>query len=83
MTVPNRWTVRDHALERTFRFRNFIDTFAFMSQIALLAERANHHPDWSGGYNHLTVRLTTHDAGGITERDHELAEQISALARHQ
>lgn len=79
MNSATNWRVRENALERTFRFQNFVDTFGFMARVALLAERANHHPDWSGGYNHITIRLTTHDAGGVTERDHQLAREIDRL----
>ena len=73
------WTLRDDKLHRKFRFANFVEAFGFMSQVALLAEAANHHPDWSNVYNRVDISLITHDAGGISERDFKLAEQINAL----
>ncbi|MBZ0268290.1 4a-hydroxytetrahydrobiopterin dehydratase, partial [bacterium] len=68
------WELRDNALVREFRFQDFVAAFAFMTKVALLAESRNHHPDWSNVYNRVTVALSTHDAGGITELDFELAE---------
>lgn len=75
----NGWIYNGQALEKYFTFRNFNETFAFMTRIALIAEQLNHHPDWRGGYNQLTVELSSHDAGGITERDIRLASRIDAL----
>ena len=67
------------ALVRQFGFRNFSQAFGFMSRVALLAEKADHHPDWSNSYNKVHVSLSTHDAGGITRKDADLAKKISAL----
>ena len=75
------WELRDNGLYREFRFRDFAEAFGFMTSVALVAERMNHHPDWSNVYNRVTIRLTTHDAGGVTERDFALAAEISALVR--
>ncbi|MBL7906095.1 MAG: 4a-hydroxytetrahydrobiopterin dehydratase [Bacteroidales bacterium] len=67
-------------LEKTFVFGDFISAFAFMTKVALLAEKAGHHPDWSNVYNKVVIRLTTHDAGNtITEKDRKLAAAIDAL----
>lgn len=74
------WEERDHALHRTFRFRDFVEAFRFMTAVALVAERMNHHPDWSNVYDTVRIRLTTHDAGGVTEKDRALAAEISRLA---
>lgn len=74
------WELRDSALAREFRFPDFVGAFAFMTKVALLAESRNHHPDWKNVYNRVVVALSTHDAGGITELDFELAEAISAIA---
>lgn len=74
------WNVQDGALVREFRFRDFVEAFAFMTKVALLAESRNHHPEWSNVYNRVTVGLSTHDAGGITELDFELAEAVSAVS---
>lgn len=64
---------------RIFQFANFVDAFGFMAKVALLAEKADHHPEWSNVYNRVTILLTTHDAGGLSERDIDLASQIDAL----
>jgi 4a-hydroxytetrahydrobiopterin dehydratase len=73
------WQVRQGRLVREFRFADFSQAFAFMTRVALLAERLDHHPDWSNAYNRVTIELSTHDAGGLTELDFELARQIGAL----
>lgn len=66
-------------IDRVFKFKDFSEAFAFMSRVALAAEKANHHPDWSNSYNTVTIRLSTHDAGGLTARDIELAKAIDKL----
>ena len=73
------WALRDDKLHRQFRFADFVEAFGFMSRVALLAEAANHHPDWSNVYNRVDIALTTHDAGGISERDFQLAARINTL----
>jgi len=73
------WELKQHKLYRHFVFANFIEAFGFMSQVALLAEAMNHHPEWSNVYKHVEIYLTTHDAGGISERDFALAERIDQL----
>ncbi len=66
-----------------FVFADFVEAFGFMSRVALLAERMDHHPEWSNVYNRVEIYLTTHDAGGITERDFDLAQRISRLLADQ
>jgi 4a-hydroxytetrahydrobiopterin dehydratase len=80
-TLPD-WQYDDdaRAITRRFRFADFVAAFGFMSKVALLAEKAGHHPDWSNVYNRVTVTLTTHDAGGLTGKDIALARQIDRLA---
>ena len=74
------WTVKDGKLHRTFVFKNFIEAFGFMSRAALVAEKQNHHPDWSNVYKTVVVDLNTHEAGGgITERDFALASKMNGL----
>jgi 4a-hydroxytetrahydrobiopterin dehydratase len=75
------WTLRDDALaiSREFRFADFSEAFAFMTRVALLAEKADHHPEWSNVYNRVEITLTTHDAGGLSERDVAMAKGIDAL----
>jgi 4a-hydroxytetrahydrobiopterin dehydratase len=74
------WTAADDSITREFTFADFVEAFGFMASVALVAEKANHHPDWSNSWNKVTIALTNHDAGGVTEIDLHLAEQIDALA---
>ena len=74
------WSVEDGKLHKEYVFADFVEAFGFMSQIAILAEKMDHHPEWSNVYSRIEVFLTTHDAGGITELDFELAEHMDRLA---
>jgi 4a-hydroxytetrahydrobiopterin dehydratase len=75
-------TQRD-AIVREFIFADFAQAFAFMTNIAIIAEKRDHHPEWSNVYNKVSVTLTTHDAGGLTQRDVDLAQSMdAAFARH-
>lgn len=67
------------AIEKSFKFENFSRAFAFMTRVALLAEKANHHPDWSNSYNRVEIALKTHDKGKVTQKDIDLATAIDAL----
>lgn len=75
------WTLRADglAIERKFTFADFSEAFAFMTRVALLAEKADHHPEWSNVWNRVEITLTTHDAGGLSRRDVEMAGAIDAL----
>jgi 4a-hydroxytetrahydrobiopterin dehydratase len=74
------WEEKDHALERQFEFENFVEAFGFLTKLALLAEKANHHPEIQNVYNKVRLRLSTHDADNkITDKDRKLAEAIDAL----
>ncbi|WP_018403410.1 4a-hydroxytetrahydrobiopterin dehydratase [Marinobacter gelidimuriae] len=73
------WTVKEKKLYRQFKFSDFVSAFSFMKKVAILAEMANHHPEWSNVYNRVTISLITHEAGGISKRDFELAKEISKL----
>ena len=74
------WKETNNALEKDFVFKNFQEAFAFMTRVAFLAEKQDHHPDWSNVYNQVKIRLNTHDAGNIvTERDHRLAKAIDKI----
>jgi 4a-hydroxytetrahydrobiopterin dehydratase len=66
-------------LKKEFKFKTFTQAWGFMSQVALIAEKMDHHPDWSNSYNRVTISLTTHDAGGLSELDLKLAKLINAL----
>ena len=74
------WKEENNALKREFKFKNFVEAWAFMSKVALIAEKMNHHPEWSNVYNTVNITLTTHDQGNtITEKDRELAKKIDEL----
>lgn len=73
------WTVAGGKLHRDFQFRDFTEAFGFMARVALIAEKMDHHPDWSNVYNRVTIDLVTHDAGGLTSLDFDLAGRISPL----
>ena len=70
------WALVGNGIERDYRFGDFTEAFAFMARVALLAEKADHHPEWSNVYNRVHIRLTTHDAGGLSLRDVKLAAAI-------
>lgn len=74
------WTEKDNRLQKTFKFKDFTQAFAFMTEVAFLAEKMNHHPDWRNVYNTVEISLSTHDAGNkVTEKDRQLAEAIDQL----
>lgn len=74
------WTVEAGKLHREYRFTNFVEAFGVMTSIALVAERMDHHPEWFNVWNTVRVDLTTHDAGGITAKDFELAAAMERIA---
>ena len=73
------WTKYNKNIKKEFKFANFVDAFGFMSKVALLSEKMDHHPDWQNTYNKVKIYLTTHDKGGITTNDIKLAESIDKL----
>ena len=76
----NNWTEENNSLKRTITFKNFSEAFAFMTRVALLAEKADHHPNWTNVYNKVEITLNTHSAGDVvTEKDHKLAAEIDKL----
>ena len=82
MSIANGWTLDEDgkALVRSFTFRDFSEAFAFLTRVALHAERQDHHPEFTSVWNRVDFRLTSHDAGGVTERDEKLAAAINRLA---
>jgi 4a-hydroxytetrahydrobiopterin dehydratase len=75
-----KWNEEHGALHKAFIFKDFSEAFAFMTRVAMAAERMNHHPEWSNIYNSVDIRLSSHDAGGIvTEKDLELARVIDSI----
>src|SRR3954454_18851788 len=81
MDIPDGWTLEDggKALVRSFKFKDFSEAFAFLTRVALHAEKVDHHPEFTSVWNRVDFRLTSHDAGGVTERDVKLAEAINQL----
>ena len=73
------WQVIEDRLKRECRFKDFSEAFAFMTRVALLAETMQHHPNWSNVYNRVTIELTTHDLGGLSDLDAAMAHAIDAL----
>ena len=67
------------AISHVFKFKNFSEAFGFMTRVALAADKAGHHPDWSNAYDKVTIQLSTHDAGGLTDKDVTLAKAIDAI----
>jgi 4a-hydroxytetrahydrobiopterin dehydratase len=82
MDIPDGWTLGEDgaALEKSFRFADFAEAFAFLTRVAMHAEKVDHHPEFTSVWNRIDFRLTTHDAGGVTERDLALAGAINQMA---
>lgn len=78
-TLPG-WTLSGGKLHREYRFADFVAAFGFMTRAALVAEAMNHHPEWFNVWNQVRIDLTTHDCGGISAKDVELARRMEALA---
>ena len=74
------WELGEDRIKRTFRFKDFVEAFGWMSSVALVAERMNHHPEWRDVWATVEVELSTHDAGGLTELDMKLAAEMDTLA---
>ncbi len=81
MDIPEGWALSEEgkALERSYRFKDFSEAFAFLTRVAMHAEKVDHHPEFTSVWNRVDFRLTSHDAGGVTERDVELAKAIEGL----
>lgn len=80
--ILTMWTEKDNALQRTFEFRDFSEAFSFMTRVALIAEKMDHHPRWTNVWNRVEIILSTHDAGNtVTDRDRRMAEAIDGLLK--
>ena len=81
MDAPEGWTLEDggKALLRTFKFKDFSEAFGYLTRVPMHAEKVDHHPEFTNVWNRVDFRLTTHDTGGVTERDVKLAEAINKL----
>ena len=73
------WMFKKDGIEKEFVFQDFVEAFGFMTKVAFLSEKENHHPEWSNVYNRVKIRLSTHDAGGLTDKDFKLAGKIEAM----
>jgi len=78
----NAWEVIEGKLHKELTFKDFISAFAFMTQVALVAERDNHHPEWSNVYNRVVIDLITHESSGITQKDIKLAHFIDSISQN-
>jgi len=79
--IDSDWSVKGEFLHRNLLFKNFIEAFSFMTAVALLAEKAGHHPNWENVYNKVSIKLNTHDADGITQKDFDLALAIDKVLK--
>ena len=73
------WEIKSEQIQREFNFTNFIEAFSFMTKVALLCEKYNHHPNWENVYSKVIIKLNTHDLGGITNMDQSLASEINQI----
>lgn len=76
----DNWTLNNDTIRKDYTFKNFIEAMEFINKAAIIAEDLNHHPEWSNVYNKVSISLTTHDVGGISEKDFQLAKAIDALS---
>lgn len=79
--TTNPWSLQENAIHKEFRFKDFNQAWAFMNKIAIEAEKADHHPDWCNSYNSLSISLTTHQAGYLTDKDFALAHSIERILK--
>ena len=75
------WEIHPNYIERNISFQNFVEAFSFMTKVALLSEKYNHHPNWENVYSQVRIKLSTHDLGGISSLDHILASEINNLLK--
>ncbi len=78
-SLDTSWTRIENSISREILFKNFIEAFSFMTSVALIAEKLDHHPNWENVYNKVSITLSTHDADGLTNKDFNLAKEIDAL----
>jgi 4a-hydroxytetrahydrobiopterin dehydratase len=78
-TIDKSWSISDMHIKRTFVFKDFVEAFSFMTSVAIISEKMNHHPNWENVYNKVTITLSTHDAGGLTDLDFKLALAVDTV----
>ncbi|MDP2175022.1 MAG: 4a-hydroxytetrahydrobiopterin dehydratase [Bacteroidota bacterium] len=79
--IEPQWIFNDNSIQRSFKFNDFIEAFSFMTSVALIAEKLNHHPNWENTYNKVSISLSTHDAAGLTDLDFKFAKAIDKLMK--
>ena len=79
LTTLKGWSLKEGMIEKTFKFKDFKEAFSTMTRIAFECEQQSHHPNWENVYNTLTIKLSTHDAGGVTQKDIDLAQTIENI----
>jgi 4a-hydroxytetrahydrobiopterin dehydratase len=77
--IEKDWIFNDNSIQRSFIFNDFIEAFAFMTSVALIAEKLNHHPNWENTYNKVSISLSTHDVAGLTDLDFKFAKEIDKI----
>ena len=76
------WKIFNNYIEKDFIFKDFVDAFSFMTKVAMICEKYNHHPEWINTYSKVNIKLTTHDLGGLTNLDQEIATQINNVIKY-
>jgi 4a-hydroxytetrahydrobiopterin dehydratase len=79
--IDGSWVLKGKFIHREIIFKNFVEAFSFMTSVAIMAEKADHHPNWKNAYNKVTIALNTHDADGLTDKDFKLAKEIDQLLK--
>lgn len=79
--LNNNWEYERDTINCEYEFDDFVEAFSFMTSVAILAEKQNHHPDWKNSYNNVKISLTSHDLGGLSKKDFELASKIDASVK--
>jgi len=82
-TIDASWILKGKFIHRDFIFKDFIEAFSFMTSVAFLSEKANHHPNWKNAYKKVSIALSTHEVDGLTEKDFELASKIDRLVKKE
>lgn len=77
--LNNTWRLGNNRIQKIFIFKDFVQAFSFMTSVAIISEKLNHHPNWDNSYNKVNIRLTTHEIGGLSKKDFELATEINNL----
>jgi 4a-hydroxytetrahydrobiopterin dehydratase len=80
--IDNSWSIKDKLIHREILFKDFVEAFSFMTSVAMIAEKAGHHPNWENVYNKVNIDLSTHDAGGLTNKDFQLAKEIDEIIKN-